>query len=106
MVGKFIFLFCCILCALPFLYIEYLVDTANPVSFFSGDDSLKGKIKNVDAYNKEMISLYHKYGFLYVVCGIINMFIPYVGLILLGVLITIGIYIVYKKYLLIMSKYM
>ena len=46
MVGKIIALVSCIMCALPFLIISvYNKDSKEPINFWSGDTTLKSKVK-------------------------------------------------------------
>lgn len=55
MVGRIVGLVSCLLCAVPFLIISvYNKDSKEPINFWSGDTSLKNKVKNVQDYNKEM----------------------------------------------------
>ena len=53
MVGKIIGLVSCLMCAFPFLIISvYNKDSREPINFWSGDTTLKSKVKNVVEYNK------------------------------------------------------
>ena len=46
MVGRIAALVCCLLCAFPFFVIGvYDKDSSEPIDFWSGDTSLKAKVK-------------------------------------------------------------
>ncbi len=106
MVGRIIALVSCLLCAIPFLIIsKYEKDSRDPVPFWSGDTSLKAKVINVHEYNREMCSLYQKCGMAFLITGVSFLVSVTVGIILLGFDCTLGIYIVYRQYKKILSKY-
>ena len=104
--GQIIYCFCCLACALAFILIPFLnKETKEPISFWSGDASLKEKVKDVENYNKEMTKLYLCYGSCYVVAAL-SVFISFiVSVILLIIGMTIGIFVVYKIYKCILNKY-
>ncbi|MBP3871205.1 MAG: hypothetical protein J6E46_09535 [Faecalicoccus sp.] len=106
MAGKIIVFICCILCHLPWLYIStFQKNSEEPISFWSGDQSLKQKVKDVKNYNLEMATLYRKFSWLYLLCAILAPFNPIyaIGLLCIGSLI--GIYFVYKSYKKILERY-
>lgn len=105
MVGRIIGFICCALCAVPFLFVKEFNNKKFPISFWSGDNSLKDKVKNIEAYNKEMSSLYIVYGSLFLVAGFLMLFDYIIGIIFLCVCCTCGIYIVYLIYKKILKKY-
>ena len=106
MVGKIIALVSCLMCAFPFFIIAvYNKGSREPIGFWSGDTSLKGKVKNVREYNREMAGLYKKCGFAFLITGIVFLFLPIVGVALLCFACTVGIYLVYRKYKSILWKY-
>ena len=72
MVGRIVGLVCCLLCAFPFLVIGiYNRDSIEPVNFWSGDASLKDKVKDVKGYNTEMTGFYKKCAFFFLMAGIL-----------------------------------
>ena len=72
MVGRIVGLVCCLLCAFPFLVIGiYNRDSIEPVNFWSGDTSLKDKVKDVKGYNTEMTGFYKKCAFFFLMAGIL-----------------------------------
>ncbi len=55
MFGKIIGLISCLMCAFPFFIIGiFNKDSKEPISFWSGDTTLKSKVKNVAEYNEKM----------------------------------------------------
>lgn len=53
--GGIIGLVSCLLCAFPFFVIgNFGKDSKEPVVFWSGDKSLKEKVKDVKGYNREI----------------------------------------------------
>lgn len=62
MVGGMIGLVFCLMCAVPFLIISvYNKDSKESISFWSGDTTLKSKVKNLTEYNYKMAALYKRY---------------------------------------------
>jgi len=106
MIGSIIGLISCLLCAVPFLIIsKYDKNSATPIAFWSGDQSLKEKINDIPNYNKEMAGLYKLCAFAFIICGIGCLINLYFGIVLLLLICTIGFLLVYKKYKSILSKY-
>lgn len=61
MVGGIIGFVACFMCAVPFIIISvYDKNSKEPISFWSGDKTLKSKVTNIQVYNKEMAALYKK----------------------------------------------
>lgn len=55
MAEKIVGLVACLLCAVPFLIIGiFEKNSKEPITFWSGDKTLKSKVKDVTAYNLEM----------------------------------------------------
>ena len=106
MVGQVIGMICSILCGIPFLVIPRLEVFKNkPINFWSGDNSLNEKVKNIDKYNKEMGILYTLYGLVFIIGRIFFLFFPLVALIIIISNSTLGILIVYLVYKSIIKKY-
>lgn len=64
MAEKIVGLISCLLCAVPFLIIGiFEKNSKEPITFWSGDKTLKSKVKDVTAYNLEMGMLYQKCAF-------------------------------------------
>lgn len=106
MVGKIICLVSCILCAVPFMIIsKYDKNSSTPIGFWSGDTSLKDKVKNVKEYNVEMAALYKKCVYAFLLTGASFLIMPVIGYILVCFDCTIGIYIVWRCYKKILNRY-
>lgn len=106
MVGRIIGFICCALCAIPFFFIPKLNKKNDPISFWSGDNTLKDKVDNVEAYNKEMSMLYRVYGTSFLLAGIFIFFDWIIGVLLLCICSTVGIFLIYFIYKKILKKYM
>lgn len=106
MLENVIGLVSCLLCAFPFFVIGYFNRRSRePIPFWSGDRSLKERIKNVQGYNEEMGKLYCRYALAFVLDGLLFLLHMTPGLIGLGVVCTLGIYLFWKKYKLLLKKY-
>ena len=106
MVGNIIGAACYLLCALPFWVIaKYQVNSKDPISFWSGDTSLKNKVKNVPDYNREMAALYKKYAWTYVAAAVAGVIHPLAGVAILVPVCLGGIFVVYRVYKKILQKY-
>ena len=106
MVGKIIGLVSCLMCAFPFLIISvYNKDSREPINFWSGDTTLKSKVKNVVEYNKKMALLYKRCAIAFLISGIGFIVSPYLGVAMICFDCTLGIYLVYRNYKRILGKY-
>ena len=106
MVGRIISLVCCLLCSFPFLIISiYSRDSDEPISFWSGDTSLKDKVKEIKGYNVEMAGLYKNCAFFFGLNGILFVIFPAAGMVMLVFGCTAGIYLAYRVYKRILGKY-
>ncbi len=106
MVGKIIGLISCVMCAIPFLIIAvYNKDSKEPINFWSGDTTLKGKVRNVKDYNREMALLYKRCSIVILITGICFIITPIVGAMLICFDCTLGIYLMYKNYKRLLSMY-
>lgn len=105
MAGRIISFISYILCAIPFWAIaKFGKDGKDPISFWSGDTSLKGKVKDVAAYNREMAKVYTIYGWAYFAAAVGGAIHPIAGVAIM-VLDLIAIIFVYRAYKKILSKY-
>lgn len=106
MAGRIISFICYLFCAVPFWVIAtYNKDSKDPISFWSGDNSLKEKVKNVAAYNREMAALYNKYAWTFAAAAVGGAVHPLLGAIMMALSCTIGIFLVYRVYKKILQKY-
>lgn len=106
MVGRMIGMISCLLCALPFWVIaKYNRDSDEPISFWSGDTSLRDRVLQVADYNREMAALYRKYALSWVIAAVLFLVHPLVGVTLCMLCCTVGIYLVYRAYKKILNRY-
>ena len=106
MIGGIIGFISCLMCAVPFIIISvYGKDSRDPINFWSGDTTLKSKVKNVSDYNKEMADLYKKCAIAFLVTGVGMMIKLGLGMVMLGFDCTVGIYLVYRCYKKILGRY-
>ena len=106
MFGQIVGLICGIMCAIPFFIISvYDKDSLEPITFWSGDTSLKSKVTNIPEYNKEMAALYKKCGLAFLIMGLaLFVFFP-VGIVILIFNCTLGVYLVWRVYKKILARY-
>ena len=99
LVGRIVALVCCLLCAFPFFVISvYNKDSSEPINFWSGDTSLKDKVKDVKGYNTEIAGLYKKCALFFLLTGILFVVFPIAGIGLLVFDCSVGIYLAYRFY--------
>ena len=106
MAERIIALVCCILCAVPFFIISrYDANSVTPITFWSGDNSLKEKVSDISSYNKEMAALYRKCAWVILATSLVCLLSAGVGVVLLCAECIVGVYIVYTQYNKILKKY-
>lgn len=106
MFGRIVGFIACIMCAFPFFVIStYNKDSKDPITFWSGDNTLKSKVKNVQRYNNEMALLYKKCAIAFLITGFGFLVVPFIGVLLLCFDCTLGIYLVYRCYKKILGLY-
>lgn len=106
MLGGIIGFVSCLMCAVPFLIIGvYNKDSKEPINFWSGDTTLKTKVKQVKEYNEEMACVYKKCAIAFLVTGVACLCWLPLGIVLLCFDCTLGIYLVYRNYKKILSRY-
>lgn len=106
MLAKIVALVCCILCAWPFFIIAYYnKNSREPIAFWASDKALKRKVKDIQGYNREMSELYIRCSMTFVLTGVICLIHLGAGIALILLECTLGIYVVWKMYKKIFSKY-
>lgn len=96
----------CLLCAFPFFIIgNFEKDSREPIVFWTGDKNLKGKVKDVKSYNQEMSKLYKRCSLTFVITGVICMIHMGTGIVCILLESSVGIYIVWRLYKKILSRY-
>lgn len=96
-----------LMCAVYFMIVGvWNKESMTPIAFWSGgENKLKQELKNIREYNYEMASLYRKCAFAFIIAGITSLIHPVIGLVLLGLECTVGIYFVHRSYKGILKKY-
>ncbi len=106
MAGRIIGLISFIMCAIPFLVVAtFDKNSKTPINFWAGDNTLKDKVKDIENYNKEMAALYKKCAIVLLLTGVIFVIFTVVGIILLMLECTVGIYVFYREYKKILGRY-
>lgn len=106
MAGRIIGCICCLMCAVPFWVIaKYNKNSKDPISFWSGDTSLKDTVKNVPDYNREMAAVYNRYAWTFVAAAVGFLFHTLAGVAVLMLACTVGIFLVHRAYKKILQKY-
>jgi len=106
MFGRIVGLISGIMCALPFFIISiYDKDGLEPINFWSGDTTLKSKVKNIPEYNKEMAALYKKCAYAFLIMGVALFVLIPLGIVILVFNCTLGIYLVWRVYKKILERY-
>lgn len=105
MAGKIISCVCCLLCAGAFYLIPMMASIRTPINFWSGDTTLKDKVKDIAAYNKEMTGLYRKYASVFLLAGVCTLLSPILGMALILLNCTLGILFLYRGYKTILNRY-
>ena len=99
MIGNIVGLICCLMCAFPFFVLSVYGKNSNePINFWSGDTTLKSKVRNIKEYNKEMAKLYKKYAIAFCLTGIGCLILPVIGIIMICLDCTLGLYLLYRSY--------
>ena len=73
-------------------------NSKEPITFWSGDKTLKSKVKDVTAYNLEMGMLYQKCAFAFMLSGICCLISLGFGIVMLVLDCTAGVYLMYRSY--------
>lgn len=102
---KIIIIFVSLLCAIPFYAFAFSgKNSQDPIPFFSGDKTLKDKVKNVKRYNLEMFKLYSFYATVFMFAAISAIFYPPLGTFILFINSTFGLIPLYIRYKFILKK--
>lgn len=106
MIGAVVTFVCCLFCAFPFIIVaKYDRNSMEPIGFWTGDKSLKGKVKEVKLYNEEMAKVYSYCAWAFFITGIVSFVSTKLAFACIFLDCTVGIYFVWKKYKSILAKY-
>lgn len=96
----------CLMCAFPLFVMGYYnKNSKEPIIFWAGDKSLKEKVKNIKEYNLEMARLYMNCALAFVITGVVCLLFVWAGIVLILLECTVGIYVVWRLYKKILSRY-
>ena len=96
----------CVMCAIPFFIIsKYEKDSKDPITFWSGDKTLKKIVKDVKGYNGEMAEVYRKCAWAFMIAGLGCLIYMPIGIGLISLECTVGIYVVWRIYKKVLKKY-
>ena len=100
MADRILIALSCLLCAWAFFLIGYLCKiSASPVQFWTGSEKkLKNAVKNVPGYNRRMGTAFRWYGLAWLTDAILGATFPPAGIIGVGVLCTLGLYLLHRSY--------
>ncbi len=108
MPGKIVMLVACFMCSVPFLIIATYNknDKRTPIPFWSGSEAkLKQELTDIKGYNGVMADAYKKYAILFLLAGAGSMIHMGIGVMLIGINCTFGIYFLYRRYKKALEKY-
>lgn len=100
MADRILIALSCLLCAGAFFLVGYLCKiSAAPVQFWAGSEGkLKSVIKDVPGYNRRMGAIYRWYGLAWLTNAVLGAVSPLAGITGIGVLCTLGLYLLYRMY--------
>ncbi|MBT9779755.1 hypothetical protein GPL15_25105 [Clostridium sp. MCC353] len=97
---------CCLLCAFPFFIFSHAnKGSREPIVFWTKDKNLKEKIRDIRGYNEEIAKLYQLCALAFVITGLAFFLHVIAGYTAIGLICTLGIYAVKKRYDSICEKY-
>lgn len=106
MASRVIGAFSSFLCFLPMFLISFAgKKSKEPINFISGDNSLKKKIKDVKAYNHAMAVLFLIWSLCYFCAGILYLFNPLYGTMMLICSCTIVLAMMFIWYKILVKRY-
>ena len=100
-------LLCCWGMAYALFVIGYFgKDSHEPIAFWAGgEDDLKSVIKDIKSYNKEMGKIFISGGWICFLLGIFSMIHWLIGLVGIGLVSSLGVWFLWKRYQAILKKY-
>lgn len=106
MIEEIIGFACCLLCAFPlFIFGYFNNDSREPVVFWARDTSPLEKVKDIKGYNEAIRKLYLYCAFTFAIIGLVFFFHVIVAYVCIGLVCTLGIYLVWRIYKSILAKY-
>lgn len=95
-----------LLCAAPFYALAMgRDDPRTPIPFWSGDDTLRDKLGDIPAYNREMAALYTRFAGALLADALIAAVWPGAGFTLLIAILAVGLFLIHRRYKTLLKKY-
>ncbi len=95
-----------LLCAAPFYALAMgRDDPCNPIPFWSGDDTLRDKLSDIPAYNREMAALYTRFAGVLLANALIAGVWPGASFMLLIAILAVGLFLIHRRYKALLAKY-
>lgn len=95
-----------LLCAAPFYALALgRSDPHTPIPFWSGDDTLRDKLGDIPAYNREMAALYTRFAGVLLADALIAAVWPGAGFMLLIAELAVGLFLIHRRYRALLAKY-
>lgn len=100
MAGRIILSLSCLLCAGAFFLLAHICRiSTSPVQFQTGSEKqLKAAVKDVPGYNRAMRTAFRRHGLAWLTDSILGAILPPAGVLGLGLLCTLGLYLLYRCY--------
>ena len=96
----------CLLCALVFFFMTVFGEKySEPINFWSGDATLKSRIKDLPCYNADMSVLYRVWAAAWLIIALISLFSVAIGFALVLANVSVGVYTIHHFYKRILRKY-
>ena len=95
-----------LLCAAPFYALSLgRRDPHTPIPFWSGDETLRDKLGDIPAYNREMAALYTRFAGVLLANALIAGVWPGVSFALLLIELAAGLFLIHRRYKALLKKY-
>ena len=95
-----------LLCAAPFYALAMgRDDPRTPIPFWSGDDTLRDKLGDIPAYNREMAALYTRFAGVLLANALIAGVWPGASFVLLIAELAVGLFLIHRRYRALLAKY-
>ena len=100
MAERIILSLCSLLSAGLFFLMGYLCRISSaPVPFWTGSgEKLKVAVTDVSGYNRKMGEAYRRYGALWCLCAGVGAARPMAGIVGIGLMCTLGLFLLYRYY--------
>lgn len=96
----------CLLCSLIFFFMAVIGEKyGEPINFWNCGKSLKERITDIPCYNADMSILYRVWAAAWMVIALVSLFSVSVGLSLVAINVSVGVYIVHRLCKRILGKY-